>query len=152
MFIGRTDAEVKTPILWPPYAKSWFIGKDPDAEKDWGQEEKRVTEDETDGITDSMDTSLSKLREMAKDREAWHAAVHGVVKSQTWLSDWSDTVLGPDDFEPSTSSLRFNSLLWVYVYQLVFVSPWLPDLWESDFIQFSLMPSLDSRICPKQSS
>ena len=46
IFIGRTDAEVETPILWPPHAKSWLIGKDPDAGKDWGQEEKGMTEDE----------------------------------------------------------------------------------------------------------
>ena len=46
IFIGKTDAEVEAPILWPPDAKSWFIGKDPDAGKDWGQEEKEATEDE----------------------------------------------------------------------------------------------------------
>ena len=46
VFIGRTDAEVETPIVWPPHAKSWFIGKDPDAGRDWGQEEKGTTEDE----------------------------------------------------------------------------------------------------------
>ena len=46
IFIGRTDAEAETPILWPPYVKNWLIGKDPDAGKDWGQEEKGTTEDE----------------------------------------------------------------------------------------------------------
>ena len=45
VFIGRTDAEAETPILWPPHAKSWLIGKDPDAGRDWGQEEKETTED-----------------------------------------------------------------------------------------------------------
>ena len=45
MFIGRTDVEAETPVLWPPDAKSWLIGKDPDAGKDWGQEEKGMTED-----------------------------------------------------------------------------------------------------------
>ena len=45
IFIGRTDAEAETPILWPPDVKSWLIGKDPDAGKDWGQEEKGTTED-----------------------------------------------------------------------------------------------------------
>ena len=64
--------------------KSRHIGKDLDAGKDRGQEEKGATEDESlDSITDSMDMSMSKLRKMVKDREAWNAAVHGVAKSQT---------------------------------------------------------------------
>ena len=61
IFIGRTDIEAKTPIFWPPDAKNWLIWKDPDAGKDWRQEEKGTTEDEMDAITDSMDMSLSKL-------------------------------------------------------------------------------------------
>ena len=69
IFIGRTDAEA--PILWPPDAKSWLIGKDPDAEKDWRQEEKGATEDEmVGGITDSMDLRMSKFWKIVKDREA----------------------------------------------------------------------------------
>ena len=57
------------------------IGKDADAGKDWEQEEKGATEDESDCITDPMDMSLSKLREIVEDREAWHAAGHGVTES-----------------------------------------------------------------------
>ena len=82
IFIERTDAKAEAPILWPPDAKSWLIGNDPDAGKDRRQEEKKMTEDETVGWHHWLNGSefLSKLRELVKDREAWHVAVHGLQR------------------------------------------------------------------------
>ena len=91
VFIGRTDAEAETPILWPPDGKSWLIWKDPDAGRDWGQEEKGTTEDEMVGWHHWHDgMSLSKLRVLVMDTEAWHAVIHGVTKSWTRMSDLTE--------------------------------------------------------------
>ena len=86
-FFGRNDIKAETPVFWPPHEKSWLIGKDSDAGRDWGQE-KGTTEDEMAGWHHRLDgVSLHELRELVMDREAWCAAIHGVTKSQTQLSD-----------------------------------------------------------------
>ena len=91
VFFGKIDANAETPVLWPPDAKSWLIGKDSDAGRVWGQEEKGTTEDEMAGWHHQLDwCELSELREMVMDKGTWRAAIHGVEKSRIWLSDWTE--------------------------------------------------------------
>ena len=104
IFIGRTDAEAETSILWPPDVKNLLIGKNPDAGKDWRWKEKGTTEDEMVGWHHWLDGhEFGHPWELVMDREAWCAAVHGVTKSRTWLSNWTE--------------LNWSELIWTHERQ-----------------------------------
>ena len=134
VFIGRTDAEAEIPILWPPHVKSWIIWKDPDVGKDWRQEEKGTTEDEMVGWHHRLnDMSLSRLQELVMDRQAWRAAVHGVTKSQTGLSDSTELI-----FHLHSLPLRSCPVTWL---QHSYLCGWLLNLYLQPYPS-TLTPNL----------
>ena len=120
IFIGRTDAEAEAPILWPPVWKNWLTGEDLDAGKDWRQRRRGWQRRSwLDGSTNSMDMSLSKLRELVMDKEVWCAAIHGVAKNRMGLNNWTElnwyicpfSLESPSDFPPHPTHLGCHRAL-----------------------------------------
>ena len=106
VFIGRTDAEAETPILWPPDAKSWLFGKELDVQKDWKQKKKGQRMRWLDSITNSTGMNLSQLQNTVKDRWAWHATTCGV--KMRWPEYWSFSFsISPSNEHPGLISFRF---------------------------------------------
>ena len=106
IFIGRTDAEAETPILWPPDAKNWLIGKDPDVGKDWRWEEKGMTEDEMVGWHHLLNGHGFGWTPGVGDGQG--GLTCWVANGQTWLSDWTEL----DWTELSPSFIAFPLLPW----------------------------------------
>ena len=91
VFFGRNDAKAEAPVLWPPHGKSWLIGKDSNARRDWGQEEKGMTEDEMAGWHHRLDGRKFEWTPGVGDVQGGlPAAIHGVAKNRTRLSDWTE--------------------------------------------------------------
>ena len=88
VFTGRTDAKAETPILWPPHAKNWLTGKDPDAGRDWGQEEKGTTEDEMAGWHDQLDAHEFEWTPGVGDRQGGLACCNSWGRKELDTTEW----------------------------------------------------------------
>ena len=109
VFIGRTDLEAETPILWPPDVKSWLIWNDSDAGKNWRQEEKERTEDEVVGWHHRLDGhEFEQALGDGEGQGTWRAAVRGVAKSWSRLNNWTTTSRKSRNWSKKEEELKIN--------------------------------------------
>ena len=139
IIIGRTDAEAEAPILWPPDAKNWLVGKDPDAGKDEGRRRRGWQRMSWLGsITDSMDMNLSKLQEIVEDRGTWRAEVHRVPKSQTWLGNWTTTTIYNIIYIYICVCVHVYIYIFIYVYVYIYIYIYIvADLHDTSLLRVS---------------
>ena len=119
ILIGRNDAETEVPVLWTVDTKTWLTGKDPDAGKDWRQEEKGMTEDEMVGWHHWLNGhEFEQAPGIGNRQGSWRTAVHGVIKSQTWLSDWTETIVRKDSVGSKAilQGTKIFTILWKSKY------------------------------------
>ena len=149
VFIGRTDAKAETPILWPPHAESWLIGKDSDAGRDWGQEEKGTTEDEMAGWHHQLDGSEFEWTLEVVDGQG------GLACCDSWGREESDTTerLNWTELKVENTSLTFLWILGVFSpYVLILVlSQLFPEcrlfLWKTSGTRVLSSPAVSHSIC-----
>ena len=119
VFTGRTDAEAETPVLWPPHAKSWLFGKDNDAGRDWGQEEKGTTEDEMTGWHHWLDGHESAQTPGVCDGQgglaccdSWGRKESDTTERLNWLNWLTDRPLSTLDIPYDPFSVIWDAVLW----------------------------------------
>ena len=132
-FFGRNNAKVETPVLWPPHVKSWFIGKDSDAGRDWRQEEKGTTEDEMAGWHHRLDGRESEWTPGFGDGQgglaccdSWDHKVLDTTERLNWLTELTDVIFHRECSNCPWEEYIFFGGEWIHVY--VWLSPFTVHL------------------------
>ena len=144
VFIGRTNAEAKTPILWPPHVKSWLIGKDPDAGRDWGQEEKGTTEDEMAGWHHRLDghefewtPGVCNGQRGLTCCDSWGRKESDMTERLNW-TDWTDSCCIEIKKIVSSSNIYIYRYIYIYIYNTRMILASVKPMWNDLMLAQSL--------------